>query len=560
MLNRSSSTNSSQPPTSDAPVPGPWSPLRQPVFRALWIATVASNIGTWMQDVGAGWLMSSLTPSPLMVSLVQAATSLPMFLLALPAGAMADIVDRRRLLIFAEIWMLAAALGLGIVTVAGKASPVTLLAFTFLIGLGAAMSSPAWQAVIPEVVTREELPAAVALGSIGINVARALGPALGGMAIAALGPGAPFLLNAASFVGILSVLWLWKRPPREKVLPGERFVSAMRTGLRYAAHAPRFQAVLARTAAFVLPGSALWALLPLIARTQLMKGPEGYGILLGSLGAGAVAGAMFLPRLRRRFSVDLLTAVATVVFAGATVALALVRNFPLLCLAMTLGGGAWLTLLSTFNTAAQTTIPAWVRARAMAIYFMLVFFGAMSAGSVLWGTLATHIGLANTLLIAAAALTVGVVAVAKWRLAAGEGLNLAPSMHWPAPVVTLEPEPHDGPVLVSIEYRIQDEDIPSFLWAMLEQRRQRRRTGAMRWGLYRHLEGAGSYVETFVLESWAEHLRQHERVTEEDRMIEQKVRRFHRGEEPPRVSHWLAANFDLAADYRTKGEKVTTKS
>ena len=559
MQTSSASTKSPRPSTPDAPAHGPWTPLRQPAFRALWIATVASNIGTWMQDVGAGWLMSSLTPSPLMVSLVQAATSLPMFLLALPAGALADIVDRRRLLIFAEIWMLTAALGLGIATVAGKASPATLLAFTFLLGLGAALSSPAWQAIIPEVVTREELPAAVALGSIGINVARAVGPALGGLVIAALGPGAPFLVNAASFVGILSVLWLWKRPPREQALQGERFVSAMRTGLRYAAHAPPFQAVLARTAAFVLPGSALWALLPLIARLELRKGPEEYGILLGSLGAGAVAGAMLLPRLRRQFSVDHLTALATVAFAGATVALALVRHFPLLCLTMTVGGGAWLTLLSTFNTAAQTTIPAWVRARAMAIYFMLVFFGAMSAGSVFWGTLATHIGLAATLLVAAGGLAVGLVAVPKWRLAAGEGLNLAPSMHWPAPVVTLEPEPHDGPVLVSIEYRIDDADIPSFLTAMLEQRRERRRTGAMRWGLYRHLEGAGRYVETFVLESWAEHLRQHERVTEEDRMIEQRVQRFHRGEEPPKVSHWLAADFQQAADASAKGEKVTTK-
>lgn len=322
-----------------------------------------------------------------------------------------------------------------------------------------------------------------------------------------------------------------------------RFGDAHRPALRRSCS--RVQAVLVRTAAFVLPGSALWALLPLLARTQLGQGPQGYGILLGSLGAGAVAGAMFLPRLRRRSSVDLLTTAAVVVFAGATVALGLVRHFPLLCIVMALGGGAWITLLFTFNTAAQTTIPAWVRARAMAIYFMLVFFGGMAAGSVFWGAVATQIGLAYALLIAAAGLLFGLMAVPKWRLAAGESLNLAPSLHWPASVVTLEPAPDDGPVLVTIEYRIASEDIPAFLAAMREQRRERRRNGAMQWGLYHDLGSPGRYVESFVVESWAEHLRQHERVTEEDRMVEERVRRFHRGDEPPRVAHWLAADFEL---------------
>lgn len=500
-----------------------------------------------MQDVGAGWMMASLAPSPLMVALVQAATTLPMFLLALPAGALADIVDRRRLLLITQTWMLAAALGLGALTVVGKTGPVALLAFTFLLGLGAALTSPAWQAIIPEVVSRDELPAAVALGSIGINVARAVGPALGGMAIAALGPGAPFLLNAASFVGILAVLWRWNRPPTQNVLPAERFVSAMRAGLRYARHSPPFKSVLVRTAAFVIPGSALWALLPLVAKTQLGQGPQGYGIMLGVLGVGAVAGAMVLPRLRQRFSVDLLTASAIVAFAAATVALAVLRNFPLLCASMAVGGGAWLTLLSSANTAAQTTIPSWVRARAMAIYFMLVFFGGMATGSILWGAVATAIGIPGALLLAAAGLFLGLTTVPRWRLATGEGLNLAPSRHWPAPDLAMEPAPDDGPVLVAVEYLIADNDVSAFLAAVRELRLERRRNGAMRWGIYRDLEMQGRFVETFIVESWSEHLRHHERVTEEDRAVEKQVRRYHRGGEAPMVSHLLAANLSTGA-------------
>lgn len=542
----------SDPPTGAPAQSGTWSPLRNPFFRALWIATVASNVGTWMQDVGAGWLMTDLAPVPLMVALVQAASSLPMFLLALPAGALADIVDRRRLLLVTQAWMLAAALGLGALTVAGKTGPAALLAFTFLLGLGTALNAPAWQAIIPEVVSRDKLPAAVALGSIGINVARAVGPALGGAAIAALGPGAPFLLNAASFLGAMVVLWRWKREPREDPLSTERFVSAMRAGVRYAIHAPPLQAVLVRTAAFIVPGSALWALLPLVASTELGQGPQGYGMLLGALGVGAVTGAMILPRLRRHLSVDLLTAAATVVFAGATLALALVRHFALLCGLMALGGGAWLTLLSTFNTAAQTAIPSWVRARAMAIYFMLVFFGGLALGSVLWGAIATGVGTSVALLLASGGVVLGLMAAARWRLAAGGALNLSPSHHWPAPHIMLEPAPEDGPVLVTVEYRIAAEDIPAFLTAARALRLDRRRNGAMRWGLYHDLASPGRYVESFVVESWAEHLRQHERSTEEDRAVEEQARRYHSGGEPPAVSHWLAADLAAAA-WKTGG-------
>src|SRR6202035_3752760 len=352
-----------------------WSPLSQPVFRWLWIANLASNVGTWFQSVGASWLMTTLSRSTVEVALVQAATSLPMFLLALPAGALADVLDRRRLLLVTQTWMTLAAAGLGLLTLFGGVTPWTLLLFTFLLGLGAALNAPAWQAIVPELVPRAELPAAVALASVSFNIARAAGPALAGLIVAAAGPAATFLLNAVSFVGVLAVLYRWRRAGEETVLPAERVLGAMRTGMRYVRHAPAVQAVIARGSAFILCGSSLWALLPVIASHDLHRGPTGYGILLGALGAGAVAGALALPRLQRDSSADSVVAAATLVFAGATLVLAYIRSFWLLAAAMLLAGGAWLSLLSSLNVAVQTVVPSWVRARALSVYMLVFFFG-----------------------------------------------------------------------------------------------------------------------------------------------------------------------------------------
>lgn len=282
--------------------PSTWSPLRHTIFRWLWIASVASNIGTWFQNVGASWMMTLLTPSPTLVALVQAATSLPMFLLSLPAGAVADVLDRRRLLLVTQTWMTLSAFGLWAFTAANATTPWILLTFTFLLGLGAALNGPAWQASIPEMVPREELPAAVTLGSIGFNIARAAGPALAGLVVAASGPAVTFLVNAVSFLGVLVVLFFWRRPVEEAVLPAERILGAMTTGLRYVRHAPEVLAPIIRGTTFVLCGASLWALLPLVARNELKAGAQGYGLLLGALGVGAVAGAMVLPRLKRNNS------------------------------------------------------------------------------------------------------------------------------------------------------------------------------------------------------------------------------------------------------------------
>src|SRR4051794_10190064 len=337
-----------------------WEPLYMPVFRALWIASVASNVGTWMQNVGAAWLMTSLTTSAVLVALLQTASSLPVFLLGLPAGALADVVDRRRLLLFTQGWMLLTAALLSVLTFLGLMSAWTLLALTFLLGLGGALNAPAWQAIVPELVPREQLPQAVALNSVGFNLARAVGPALGGLLVAALGTAWVFLLNAISYLAVLVVIYRWRRQERESAAPPETVMGAMAAGVRYARHAPALQVVLLRVGVFVIAASALWALLPVVTRHDIGLDATGYGILLGSLGLGAVIGAVLLPRFRERLSVDRMLVLAALVFAVATLALGYMRNIILLDVFMLVAGIAWMASMSSFNVAVQTASPQWV--------------------------------------------------------------------------------------------------------------------------------------------------------------------------------------------------------
>jgi MFS family permease len=397
-------------------------PLREPLFRSLWVAAVISYIGTWMQNVGAGWLMTQLTMSPLMVSLVTAATTLPVFLVILPAGALADMVDRRRFLLITQAWMVLASGLLGVLTLLHMVTPWVLLGFTFLLGLGAVMNDPAWQAITPEIVSPQQHAPAVALNSVGFNVARAVGPALGGMVIAAAGSGFAFLLNAASFFGVIFFLYRWKRPSLEHVETG-RVSDALRAGIRYMRSAPLVQCVLIRTGAFSLAASSLLALLPLLARPH---GATGYGLLLGSFGLGALAGAAVLPRMRRRLSVDGLVAFAIVVFAAMTFAAGRVQTFHWLSLVLFTSGTAWIGILACLNIAAQTMSPPWMRARALSMY-LLVLQGGMALGSTAWGALASKVGIPATLLASAIALVAGLFAVRRYRLTAQE-LELAPSV------------------------------------------------------------------------------------------------------------------------------------
>ena len=400
----------------------PWAPLGESLFRSLWIASVISYTGTWMQNVGAGWLMTQMTMNPLMVGLVQAAAVLPVFLVILPAGALADLVDRRRFLLLTQGWMVLASATLGIMTLTSCVGPWVLLLFTFLLGLGAVMNDPAWQAITPELVPAEQHASAVALNSAGFNVARAVGPALGGLIVAAVGCGSTFLLNAFSFLGVILFLYRWKRPiePRPQT---QRVWSAIGDGFFYVRKSGLAKSVLLRTGTFSVAAVALLALLPIIARPF---GARGYGVLLGCFGLGALLGALSLPRLREKLSVDGVVGAAIVMFAGMTFAAGRAESFAPLCAVMLVAGGAWIGILACLNVAAQTMCPAYVRARALSFY-LLVLQGGMAIGATLWGALAKNVGVPDTLAAAAVALAVGVFALRGHRMTASE-LELAPAV------------------------------------------------------------------------------------------------------------------------------------
>jgi MFS family permease len=399
-----------------------WAPLREPLFRSMWIAAIISYIGTWMQAVGAGWMMTVISGSPLMVGLVQAAVALPVFLVILPAGALADMVDRRQFLLVTQGWMVLASGSLGVLTLFRVVTPWVLLGFTFALGLGAVMNDPAWQAITPELVPPEQHAAAVAMNSAGFNVARAIGPALGGMVITVAGSGTAFLLNALSFFGVIIVLYRWQRPVPERIETAALW-DAVVGGIQYVKRSDLVKSVLIRTGAFSVGAIALLALLPILARPF---GASGFGVLLGTFGVGALMGATILPRLKRRLSVDGVVATAIVIFASMTLAAGRVHSFPALCVVMATAGGAWIGILACLNTAAQTMSPSWVRARALSMY-LLVLQGGMAIGSTMWGALATRIGLPDTLLCSALALVAGLVTIRKHRLSARH-LAMAPSM------------------------------------------------------------------------------------------------------------------------------------
>jgi len=517
-----------------------WSPLRLPAFRALWLATLASNIGTWMHDVGAGWLMTSLSPSPFMVALVQTATTLPIFLLALPAGALSDIVDRRRYLIVVQVWMAVVAALLAAVTFAGITTAWTLVVLTFAMGIGAAMMMPAWAAVTPELVPRAELQPAIALNSLGINIARAIGPALAGVVISAVGTGTVFLLNALSYLSVILVLLTWRRETSHSALPGERFLGALRSGIRFARHAPELQAAVLRGIAFFVFASANWALLPLVAKDLENGGPQAFGILVASIGVGAVAGAFALPTVRDKLSRDVLVTAASLLYAAATAALAVFDTLAPLCLAMAVSGVAWISVLSSLQVAAQIALPDWVRSRGLAV-FMAAFMGSMAAGSLLWGTVAGATTVSVALTLAAAGLVASVMLSQRLRISGFEQMDPSPSMHWPPPIVHEGVHQDRGPVLVTIHYDVPEENTPVFLDAVRRLGTHRRRDGAFAWGVFEQTEQRHRFIEAFWIESWLDHLRQHDRVTGADRLLQSEIRALLVPGSKPDVTHYVAA-------------------
>jgi len=522
--------NAPQPASSpatvrSAPESSPWTPLQNALFRSLWIATIVSNIGTWMQDVGSGWLMTSLTSSPSLVALIEAADSFPVMLLALPAGALADIVDRRRLLIAIQFYLLVVAGALGLLTWLEMTTAWVLVGFTFALGVGAAMMMPAWAAIVPDLVSTDEMPAAVALNSIAINVSRAVGPAIAGVLVAAVGPWLVFVINALSYLGILAVLLRWRREHHKSALPAERFLSAIRVGMRFVMHTRALQVVLIRGSAFFVFAAATWSLFPLIVRKELGRGPEVYGLLLTCIGVGAVAGAMLLPRVRAKLSRDALVAGASLLYALAALALAHVQNLALLAVAMLATGVAWISILSALQVSAQMTLPAWVRARGLAA-FVVIFMGGMALGSILWGQVATRVGIPTALTIAALGTVVAIGLTWKFKLGEHQVLDFRPSLDWAAPVLAETPEPDSGPVMVSIEYRVQPDKRVEFVAAMHGVREMRRRNGAYFWELFHDSAEPTRYIEVFMDESWLEHLRQHERVSVADRAIQKNAKQY----------------------------------
>jgi MFS family permease len=522
------------------------SPFRHPTFAVLWIATVVSNIGTWMQNAAAGWLMTSLDPDPLVVALVQVANSLPMFLFALAGGALADIVDRRRLLIVVQVMVAALVAGFGLLVWSGRVTPAALLGFSFLGGTAAALIAPAWLSIIPQLVPREHLRPAVALNGVGINVSRAVGPALAGLIIVAWGLAAPFWLNAVSTLGVIAAL-IWWQPPAEAVpsrLPAETFGRAIRAGLRHARNNPHLRATLIRTAGFSVFASAYWALLPLVARDQVAGGPRLYGLLLGAIGVGAVAGAFTLPFLQRRFGADMPALAGTVGTAIAMVMLGLAREPAVALGAAFVAGVSWIAVLSAVNISAQVALPGWVRGRGLAL-FSTVMFGGLTIGSALWGQVATLTSLPTAHFLAAAGALLAIPLLWRWKLQTGAGVDFTPSMHWPQPVLSHDVEADRGPVLVTVEYFIDPAARDAFVDAISKLAQERRRNGAFEWGVFEDAAQAGRFLETFMLDSWMEHLRQHERVTNTDRRRQDAVNRF-QTEGSPRVTHLIASGHRTA--------------
>jgi MFS family permease len=514
-------------------------PFRHRVFAVLWAATVIGNVGTWMRDVASGWLMTSLAPEPLMVALVQAATTLPAFLLALPAGALADLLDRRRLLTGVQIGLGLVSLSLAAMVWGGFATPWLLLLLVLAGGVGAALAAPAWQSTVPELVPRADLRAAVALNSMGVNVSRAIGPALGGLTLATLGVAATYAIDAASYLVVIVALLWWRRAaPAGMGAPRESLPGAMRAGLRYALHAPPLRRVLLRAAMFFLFASAHWALLPLVARHVLEGGPGLYGLMLAGIGAGAVGGAMALPWLRAHIGgAEGLMLAGALGSALAQAALALLGSPPLAVAVCVLAGAAWIAALTTLNATAQAVLPNWVRGRGLALY-LTVFSGGMTAGSVAWGQVAGFLGVPGALLAAAAG-GAAVALLARARpLPAGEEA-LDPSRHWPDPHATVPVEPERGPVLVEVEYRVAPERQAAFRAAIAPLAEIRRRDGAIAWGLAANAEDPARLVEWFLVASWAEHLRQHGRVTLADKSVQDAVTALHEGPESPRVRHLI---------------------
>ena len=525
-------------PVHTAQQPSGLSPLRYPVFRKVWAASTLSNLGALIQSVGASWLMISIAQSADMVALVQASLTLPVVLLSLVAGAMADNFDRRKVMLGAQVFLFVVSVALTICAWTGLITPWLLLMFTFAIGCGAAFNAPAWQASVGDMVPRAELPGAVALNSMGFNIARSVGPAIGGLIVATAGVATAFGVNALAYIALIVVLLRW-RPVRDKQsLPRETLGIAIAAGVRYVAMSPAIRTVLLRSAVFGIAAGAVMALMPVVAKVLLGGGPLTYGLLLGAFGLGAVAGAFGNAPLRKVMSTEAIVRWASVGLALATAIVGWSSHVLATIVGLFVAGAGWLLALATFNVAVQMSAPRWVVARALSLYQMAAFSG-LALGSWLWGEVAAGVSVSAALLTASVVMLAG-TALGRWLpIAQTAELNLDPMRNWKEPSTVVPVEPRTGPVVITIEYLVDEADLMEFMDAMSERRRIRRRDGARNWRLLRDLADPRVWIERYETPTWLDYVRHNGRITYHDAVIPQRIRALHRGADTPRVRRMI---------------------
>lgn len=536
------------PADDPAPAPGatpvparsesPFLPLKHPAFRMIWTATLVANLGTLIQNVGAGWQMAILTPSHDMVALVQASTSLPVMILAVLAGALADSFPRRMVMLIAQSFLLAVSAALAVVAFAGMLTPWLLLAFTFLLGCGNAMHQPSWQASMRDLVPREDLPAAITLNSMSFNLMRSIGPAFGGAIVAAMGPAMAFGLNAVSYIAVIYALARWKSPQEPRDLPRERMGHAIAAGLRYVALSPDLSRVMMRGFLFGLGAVTVLALLPVITRDVLDAEAQIFGILLGAFGLGAIGSALVAVQLRQRFHIETLVAAAFALTAFGLVVVAFAGNLPIALIGLLLCGMSWVTALSLFNSSVQLATPRWVVGRALSIYQMATF-GGMALGSWVWGLMSDVVSVQATLLAAAGLMLLGAALGRMQPMPNFSDRNLDPANRFSAPALRLDLKPQSGPIMVMIDWVIPPENTNAFLKTMAERRLVRIRDGARQWSLLRDLENPDVWVETYHVPTWVEYIRHNIRRTQADVASYDRLLSLHKGPDRPQVHRMI---------------------
>ncbi len=491
-----------------------WTPLRHPDFRRLWAAQFTSNVGSWMQTVAAQWVMISLTSSAILLSAIAAASSIPILVFAVGAGVLGDLVDRRALILASQALMLAAAVGLAVLSAVNSLTPANLLVLLVVIGIGGAASAPTWQTLQPELVPPADRPQAIALGAVNQNLARAVGPAFGGLLLAATSAALVFFANAVSFVAVLLAVAVTRIPARRQELPREHVVAATRAGGRYVGSSPLLLGLIVRSVAFVFPAGAIWALLPIVARHRLGLGSAGYGLLLGCVGVGALLAATFGPAVKRKLGPRQIYALSALLVAGPALVLALASTIAPVVVALVVAGAAWITCLGLLGAGYQGQLPVWVKARGMS-YYLLAFQGANGIGALAFGTLAQASSVSTALNVLAAGLAVAAI-LTWWLPLPAAPIDVLPS-EMPLPLVDPAVPIDKGPVAVNVTYQLKPDSVEEFLTRAAELRRMRRRTGAIHWHLHRDIEDANRFEELFVVGSWEEHERQHQRLQGPDR-------------------------------------------